>query len=316
MTTAVPTDAELAASLPGEFTSAHTEVNGIRLHHITGGSGEPLILLGGWPQTWWQFRKVLPPLARHHRVTAVDLRGMGGSDMPADGYDKKTMARDIHDLIERLGYESAYVAGHDIGAGVGYHLAATFPDSVRKLVTIDHGVPDPSWLTVPMLPATDDQAAALADGRGSYVWWFAFNQLRGLPEHLLAGRFRLIIDWLYEHMLDVPDAVDEQARAVYAHAYERPGAVAAGNRWYQTFRRDIADLATYTPPTVPILTLTGEHSYDALRAEMADKGTDVRVVAIEGSGHYVPEEQPDRMVAELLAFFADTPAVPDAAAAH
>ncbi|MEU0502629.1 alpha/beta hydrolase [Nocardia sp. NPDC005998] len=302
----VPTDTELAASLDGDFISAHAEVNGIRLHHVTGGTGEPLILLGGWPQTWWQFRKVMPELARHYLVTAVDMRGMGSSSKPESGYDKKTMARDIHELIRHLGYESAYVVGHDIGASVAYHLAATFSDSVRRVVTVDLGVPDASWLEIPMLPASDEQATALEKGRGGYPWWFALNQLRELPEQLLTGRFRLVIDWLYGHMLADQSSVEEEARRIYAAAYDTPEAIRAGNRWYQTMRQDIADLATYPVVTLPILTLAAEQSYSALREQMSpEKGTDIRVVRIDGSGHYVPEEQPAQMIRELLAFFGD-----------
>ncbi|MER0245692.1 alpha/beta hydrolase [Streptomyces sp. HSW2009] len=300
----VPTDAELAASLDGDFTSAYATVNGVRLHHVTGGSGEPLILLGGWPQTWWQFRKVLPALARSFRVTAVDLRGMGGSDKPADGYDKRTMARDIHELIHHLGHTSAFVAGHDIGAGLGYHLAANYPASVRRLVTIDLGVPEASWLEIPMLPGSDEQVEAISRGRGGYPWWFAFNQLRGLPEELLAGRFRPVIDWLYGHMLLDQASVSDDARRIYAHAYATPEAIRAGNGWYQTMRKDVIDLADHAPLTLPILTLAGELGYQALRQQMGpDKGTDIRVVEVRGSGHYVPEEQPEAVVRELLAFF-------------
>ncbi|MBB5936566.1 alpha/beta fold hydrolase [Streptomyces zagrosensis] len=307
----VPTDAELAASLEGDFVSAYADVNGVRLHHVTGGSGAPLILLGGWPQTWWQFRKVLPALARTFRVTAVDLRGMGGSDKPESGYDKRTMARDIHELIRHLGHDAAFVAGHDIGASLGYHLAANHPESVRRLVTIDLGVPDASWLEIGMLPGSDEQAAALAHGSGGYPWWFAFNQVRGLPEELLVGRFRPVIDWLYGHMLLDQDSVEEDARRIYAHAYDTRDAIRAGNGWYQTMRQDITDLASYDPVTLPVLTLAGETSYPALRAQMgADKGTDIRVVEVKGSGHYVPEEQPQIVVRELAAFFAadSTPA--------
>lgn len=304
MTRTVPTDAELAASLAGDFTSAYAEVNGVRLHHVTGGAGEPLILLGGWPQTWWQFRKILPQLALRYRVTAVDLRGMGGSAKPESGYDKKTMARDIHELIRHLGHRSAFVAGHDIGASLGYHLAANYPDSVRRLVTIDLGVPDAAWQAIPMLPSSDDQVKALEHGRGGYPWWFALNQLHGLPEQLLADRFRLVIDWLYGHMLLDQSSVEEEARQIYARAYDAPAAIRAGNGWYQTMRQDIADLATYDPVTLPILTLAGEESYPALREQMsADKGTDIRVVEVKDSGHYIPEEQPEHVVRELTAFF-------------
>lgn len=300
----IPTDAELAASLDGDFTSDHAEVNGVVLHHVTGGQGEPLVLLGGWPQTWWQFRKVLPELARHYRVTAVDLRGMGGSAKPETGYDKRTMAGDIAALIQHLGHQSAFVAGHDIGASVGYHLAASRPETVRRLVTLDLGVPDASWLEIPMLPATDEQVTALTEGRGGYPWWFAFNQLHGLPEQLLAGRFRHLIDWLCGHMLADQSSIEEEARRIYAHAYDSPDAIRAGNGWYRTMRQDVANLATYGPVTTPILTLAGESSYPALREQMGpDKGTDIQVVEVKDSGHYLPEERPDAVIEALIGFF-------------
>lgn len=304
MTPAVPTDAELAASLDGNFISAHADVNGTRLHHVTGGRGEPVILLGGWPQTWWQYRKVLPELARRYQVTAVDLRGIGGSAKPESGYDKKTLARDIDELIRHLGHRSAFVVGHDIGAAVGFHLAANFPESVRRLITLDLGVPDASWLETTMLPATDDQAAALAHGRGGYPWWYAFNQLHELPEKLLTGRFRYLVDWLLGHMLVDQASVDEQARQIYAHAYDLPAAIRSGNGFYRTMRQDVADLATYASVTTPILTLGGAETYSMLREQMSpEKGTNIRVVAVEDSGHYIAEEQPDHLLRELTAFF-------------
>ncbi len=103
---------------------------------------------------------------------------MGGSAKPGSGYDKETTAGDIVALIQHLGHRAAFVAGHDIGASVGYHLAASRPATVRRLATLDLGVPDASWLDIPMLPATDEQVAVLAKGRGGYPWWYAFNQLR------------------------------------------------------------------------------------------------------------------------------------------
>jgi len=105
-------DAALVMSLPG-FRNGYAEVNGVRLHYVIGGKGAPLVLLPGWPQTWWTFHKMLPELAEHYTVIDVDLRGMGGSSRPAEGYDKKTMAKDIRDLVQSLGYDKVDIAGHD-----------------------------------------------------------------------------------------------------------------------------------------------------------------------------------------------------------
>ena len=112
-------DEVLVKQLPG-FTNNYADANGIRLHFVQGGAGQPLFLLGGWPQTWWQFHNIMPDLAKHFRVIAVDIRGQGTSSRPSTGYDKKTMAGDIHALARSLGYQRIYIAGHDIGAMVAY----------------------------------------------------------------------------------------------------------------------------------------------------------------------------------------------------
>ncbi|KPH97349.1 Soluble epoxide hydrolase [Actinobacteria bacterium OV450] len=286
-------DAALAASLDGGFTSHHADVDGTRLHYVEGGSGEPLVLLGGWPQTWWQWRKVLPALAARYRVIAVDLRGMGGSGKPATGYDKKTLARDIHALLGRLGVGPAHLAGHDIGAMVAYAYAANHPEATRKIALLDVSHPDESWARQTLLPRQGEP----------HKWWFAFNQVHGLPEQLLAGRFHLLLDWLFENATADPAAVDAHAREVYARAYDAPEAVRAANDWYRTFTRDIADLATYAPVDAPILALGGEYSnYESLVTAVPALGTDTRVVRVDGSGHYLPEERPEVVIEELTRF--------------
>lgn len=286
-------DATLAASLDGGFTNHHADVDGTRLHYVQGGSGEPLVLLGGWPQTWWQWRKVLPALAARYRVIAVDLRGMGGSAKPAAGYDKKTLARDVHALLGRLGIDSAHLVGHDIGAMVAYAYAANHPGATRKIALLDVSHPEESWARMTLLPQQGQR----------HKWWFAFNQVHGLPEQLLAGRFHLLLDWLFENATADPASVDAHAREVYARAYDAPEAVRAANDWYRTFTRDIADLATYAPVTAPILALGGEYSnYESLVAAVPALGTDTRVVRVDGSGHYLPEERPEVVVEELTRF--------------
>ncbi|WTX00180.1 alpha/beta hydrolase [Streptomycetaceae bacterium NBC_01309] len=297
-------DADLARSLDGEFSSHQAEVNGVRLHYVEGGSGSALLLLGGWPQTWWQWNKVMPALARRHRVIAVDLRGMGGSSKPASGYDKKTMARDIHELVRHLGLTTVSIAGHDIGAMVAYAFAANHPEATEKIALLDVPHPDKTWSTFGLLPEPDQHVeSAIEAGARSYLWWFAFNQVRDLPEQLLDGRSRLLTDWLFNRQAQEPGSIDERSRQVYAHAYSTADAVRAGNGWYQTFNRDIADEETYGRVAAPILALGGsESNYVYLRELMPSKGTDVQVIEVADCGHYIPEEQPHAVVEALAAF--------------
>ncbi|WP_214414266.1 alpha/beta fold hydrolase [Sphaerisporangium fuscum] len=300
------TDAELAGSLEGDFVSAHAEVNGIRLHYVAGGQGEPLVLLGGWPQTWWEFRKIMPSLAERHRVIAVDLRGMGGSDKPATGYDKRTMADDIHQLVRHLGHDAVDIAGHDIGGMVAWAFAANHPGSTRRIALLDIAHPDQRFYDYPLLPLPGRQEVDgdIHAGPGRYLWWFAFNQVPGLPERLLAGRERYLIDWMCDYLIKDPAAVGDHDRDVYAHAYSTADAIRAANSWYRAFGRDIADEKTYGPVTAPVLALGGgEGGYLLLKRALDGKGTDIQVVEVPDSGHYLPEEQPEKVVQELTRFF-------------
>jgi pimeloyl-ACP methyl ester carboxylesterase len=291
-------DAALVRSLPGGFQNGYARVNGIRLHYVVGGRGAPLVLLPGWPQTWWEFHKVMPALAARHRVIAVDLRGMGGSDKPATGYDKKTMARDIYELVRRLGYDKVNLAGHDIGAMVAYSFAANYPNATRKISLLDVPHPDQSFYRFRLLPPPGWQTPP-----PYHLWWFAFNQVRGLPEQLLAGRSRHLVDWVLNYLTKKPSAIGDRDRAVYARAYAYPDAIRASNGWYQTFGQDIIDEQAYGKVTAPILALGGETGYPLLRALLPSKGTDVRVVRVADSGHFIAEEQPGAVVRSLSRFF-------------
>ncbi|MGQ5262051.1 alpha/beta fold hydrolase [Micromonospora sp. ZYX-F-536] len=299
-------DAELARSLQGGFVSSHAEVNGVRLHYVGGGRGEPLILLGGWPQTWWEFHKIMPALAESRRVIAVDLRGMGGSDKPAGGYDKKTMAGDILALTRHLGYDAVDIAGHDIGGMVAYAFAANHPASTRRIALLDIAHPDERFYNYSLLPAPGRQQVGgdIHAGPGRFLWWFAFNQVPDLPERLLAGRSRHLVDWMIDYLVEDPAAISDHDRDVYAQAYSTQDAIRAGNAWYRAFGQDIADEKTYAPVSAPLLGLGGgEGGYQLLKALLPDKGTDVEVAAVVGSGHYMPEEQPEAVIGHLTRFF-------------
>ncbi|MGK5552268.1 alpha/beta fold hydrolase [Actinomadura kijaniata] len=292
--TSGPSDAELARSLPGDFRSATVQAGAVRLHYVAGGQGEPLFLLHGWPQTWWEFRKVMPGLARRYRVIAVDLRGIGGSDKPAGGYDKKTMAGDILQLAHALGYKQINIAGHDIGAQVAFSFAANHPAATRKVAILDVTHPDESYYENRLLhrPGTP----------GISLWWHAFNQVRGLPEQLVSGRAAYLTNWMFDTFLLNKAAISSRDRAVFAAAYNHPDAIRGGNGWYQAWDQDIADLKDYGPVTAPMLGLVNEAFFDAMQAVLPKQGTDVRIEKITGAGHYFVDEQPDAVVQALTRF--------------
>jgi pimeloyl-ACP methyl ester carboxylesterase len=290
---AVDGNAEMSV-VPGGFRSDYAEVNGTTLHYVAGGEGEPLLLLPGWPVTWREFRHVMPLLAQRYRVIAVDLRGMNLSAKPASGYDKKTMARDILELVRHLGYPKANIAGHDIGAMVAVSYAINHPEAVTKLAIMEVAHPDPSLYDLKLLPHNG----------APNLWWFPLNQLHGLPEQLLTGRMRYVVDHVFDTHLVDRTKVGERDRQAYARAYDSTDAVRAGNGWFQTFDQDVADFETYGKITVPMLGLASPANFTGAQQTWPHLGDDVRLTMIDKSGHFLPIEQPEA-VAEALADFFD-----------
>jgi len=176
--------AHLLKELPG-FKSGFAKVNGIRLHYVDGGNGAPLILLPGWLQTWWEYHKVMPALAKHFHVIVVDIRGMGDSDRPAGGYDKKTMAQDVSELVKSFGFEKVNIAGHDVGGQVVFSFVANHPDQSIRAAMMDVIHPDDSFYKIPILPEEGKFGEKVDDLHPKFSWWIAFNQVRGLPEQAL-----------------------------------------------------------------------------------------------------------------------------------
>jgi len=296
---AIPSDAELARSLDGDFRSEHVTVAGLRMHYVAGGSGRPLILLPGWPETWWEFRKVMPALAAGgRRVIAVDLPGMGGSDKPATGYDKKTMAGIIHELVGALGYDQVDIAGHDIGSQVAFSFAVNHPEATRKIAMLDILHPDSSNYEIRMLPVP---------GVPIFPWWFAFNQVAELPEKIMAGRSRYLIDWLFDNYLVDQSAITPLDRAIYAHAYDDPGGIRGGNAWFGTYGQDIVDLGTYGKVTAPLLGMVSNLADGLFAAQMQatlpSQGTDVKIVVVPDAGHYFVDEKPQEIIDQFNEFF-------------
>jgi pimeloyl-ACP methyl ester carboxylesterase len=290
-------DDALVRTLPG-FRRGHARVNGVNLHFVEGGKGDAVLLLPGWPQTWWSYHKIMPALAARYRVIAVDIRGMGGSDKPAGGYDKKTMAADIHALMNHLRIRRAHIVGHDIGAQVAHSFAANHSDATRTVTLLDVAHPDEGLLQWPLLPKHDTFGDKI-DENNAYAWWFAFHQVKGLPEDLLEGRAHIEHEWFYRYLLKDEAAISPHDRAVYARAYGSRDAIRAGNAWYQAFTQDIIDEKSYGLLRMPVLGVAGP-GYGWLKGSLDQNAHDATVIKLENSGQ---EEQPQALVRLLNEFF-------------
>ena len=287
-------DELLARRLDGDFHSHFARVNGVRLHYVAGGKGEPLVLVPGWPATWWSYHKVMPLLAQHYRVIVVDIRGMGASERPAGGYDKKTMARDIYELVRSLGYRQVNIAGHDIGAMVAFSFAANHGAVTRRVALLDVLHPDETLYNLPMLTKP---------GAGVHMWWWAFNQVKELPGQLLQGRSRYLIDWHCGIGLRDQGNVTDADRRVYTSWYDDPDAIRASNGWYQAVHQDIADMKTYTKVTMPLLGLIAATSRQWFEYTLPQIAADIRgIITVDKALHWLCEEDPDLVTKSLLDF--------------
>ncbi|HTR64132.1 MAG TPA: alpha/beta hydrolase [Terriglobales bacterium] len=262
------------------IASRTAEVDGVKLHYLTAGSGPTLILLHGYAETSRMWRPIIPALAERFTVIAPDLPGIGDSDIPKDGLDMKNAAVRIHDLAKSLGVEKAEVVGHDIGLMVAYAYAAQFPAEVTKLVLMDAFLPGvEGWEPVYNNPN---------------IWHFRFNG--PTPEALVQGRERTYFDYFWnDFAADKNHSIPEADRKAYVAAYSRPGRMHAGWEYFVSFQqaaKDFAQLAQ-TKLSMPVLTIAGEKSMgDVLGNQAKLVATDVTAVVIQNAGHWVLEEQP------------------------
>lgn len=284
-------DEHLVSLLPG-FTNHYQDVDGTRLHYVEGGEGSPLILLAGWPQTWWSFHKIMPMLAKYHKVIVIDFRGMGSSSKPSEGYRKKNMAGDIASLIKRMGLDKVSIAGHDIGANIAISFAGHFPEHTDKLIVLDTPHPEEDLYKLPMLPI----------GMPVHPWWVAFNQVKELPELLLEGRFHIVQSWVFDKMLVDKKSINDFDRKVYAKAYETKDAIMSSNAWYQAFPEDIQDIKKMKMIEAPSLGLGSSAGLAMLKTSLPGYIKNLQLREINNSGHFIQEEQPDEVASSILEF--------------
>jgi haloacetate dehalogenase len=273
-------------------------VNGIRMHYVREGEGPPVVLLHGWPQTWFCWRTLMPLLAGRFTLIAPDLRGYGLSDKPAGGFDKRTMAADVRALVHHLGHERVALVGHDRGARVAHRYALDHPGEVERLAVLDV-IP-----TRAMFARIDQQLA-----RGFWHWLFHLQP--DLPELLVGGNIEAYLRWFFERWTHNRPPVEE-AVPEYVRAFEAPGALRAGFHDYRaTFPDDLdaddASAAAGAKLTMPLLALWGATGLTGTLPVVdiwREYGTDVDGEAISECGHFLPEEQPAVVADHLLRFLA------------
>lgn len=281
-------------------THHYADVGDVLLHYVTAGDGFPVVMIHGYPQTWWEWRHQIPVLAEKYTVITPDMRGLGDSSRPLSGYDKKTIAEDIWHVVNgELGHDSFYLIGHDWGGPTAYALAAAHPEAIRRLVIVD----------VPIPGCGGDFS------QGGRRWHHQFHMTLDLPEALTAGREDIYLSWFYRTFAYRPDAIDQADLKEYVRTYSQPGAMRAGFNLYRAAAQDVEDNQNNIARqklSMPVLTVSGGKSYPHARGRISETedslkrvATDVRGEIAPESGHFVPEEAPDFLNERLLSFFAE-----------
>jgi pimeloyl-ACP methyl ester carboxylesterase len=279
-----------AQSASSQIESKFATVDGIKIHYLSAGDGPSVILLHGYTQTSRMWRPLIPKLVDKFTVIAPDLPGIGESDIPKDGFDMKTAAIRIHELAKSLGISKSRVVGHDIGLMVAYAYAAQFPAEVEKLAVMDA-----------FLPGV--QGWELAYDSPNF-WHFRFHG--PTPEALVQGREKIYFAYFWNDLAaDKNQSLPESDRASYVTAYSRPGRMAAGWAYFASWpdtAKDFAQMAR-TQLTMPVLSIAGEKASAAiLGPQMKLVATDVHVIVLKDTGHWLMEERPKETMDALIAF--------------
>jgi pimeloyl-ACP methyl ester carboxylesterase len=280
--------------MPADLSHQHAELGDVRLHYVLAGTGAAVLLLHGWPQTWYMWRDLIPGLAQRYRVIAPDLRGLGDSSRPAGGYDKKTIANDVWRLAhDVLGEEQLFVVAHDWGGPVAFSLAAQHRDAVRRMVIFD-------------VPVPGDGTPVFFNDR----WHHGLHRELDLPEALITGREDIYLGHFYRNWGARPDAIAEEAQREYLRTYRQPGALRAGFNYYRATPQDAEDNEAFLREgklTMPILCFGGAHGRGRGTSALESwqrVATNVTGGVVDGCGHWIPEERPEWALEQVLGFLA------------
>jgi pimeloyl-ACP methyl ester carboxylesterase len=285
--------------LPAGFKAmAQPIANGMALHYVRGGTGEPVVLIHGFAETARMWRPLLVSLGKSYTVITPDLPGLGGSSLePSGEYDMKTVAQQLHELVKRLGITRIRLVGHDIGLMAAYAYAAQYPDEVQKLVLMDAPIPGigDAWEKIYTNPT---------------LWHFHFA-FSPIALKLVQGRERTFLDHFWISFSGDPQAIaiPESERVAYTSAYAQKGAMQAGLGYFKGFPKDAEDNKQFLKAgklTMPVLALEGERAMGgALAAQTNEAASNVRSVLLKGAGHWIMEERPQEVQSAIVDFLRD-----------
>lgn len=292
----------MATTLASEWQHLYVDTNNIRLHSVTQGEGELVILLHGFPEFWYSWRYQIPALARHFKVVVPDLRGYNDSDKPETGYDLDTLSADIQGLIERLGYVKAHIVGHDWGGTIAWHLAQKFPQCVNRLAVLN--APPPQRFVQELMSNVDQLRRS---------WFVLAFQVPNLPEWLIQQNLNNFVINLLRGQAIRKGAFSAEETQIYQAALEKPGVIASALNYYRQLLWPPNWMASTmrSPQKVesPTLVLWGKE--DELFSHKLVDGLDRLIAApfklkfISDCGHWIQQEVPQTVNRELLSFLRD-----------
>lgn len=285
--------ADFTLPLEAQLTHHYVRTQGVRIHCVTAGTGAPVLLVPGWPQTWYAYRHVMQALAANgYMAIAIDPPGLGDSDRPEHGYDTGSVANTLHQTMQQLGFNHYHLVGHDVGMWIAYALASDHPEAVWTLTVTEAVIPGLAEAP-PIFVAPEDNI---------FLWHFMFNQVRDLPELLITGREAAYLDFMFDRWAFKRHAV---ASETYIQAYSTPGGLRAGFAYYRAIPETIRQNKQRAQRllTMPVLALGAEYATkDAPLLTLKSHASDLRGAVIAECGHFVMEEAADEFNHHLLSF--------------
>jgi len=275
---------------PADFQHGTAQIGEVRLHYVRAGQGTPVLLVHGWPQTWYEWHRVIPHLVETgNEVIAVDMRGAGDSSRPAGGYDSNSVAADLHGLVQHLGFKAIRLVGHDNGGRVCYAFAANYRDAVTSLTFLESKI---------LGVESDDDAT-------KEFWHFGFHQEPDLPELLLTGREREYFSYFYKRYSYDSRSITSSEIDEFVRCYTSLGGMRAGFAFYRAFPETAAQsrVLAQTKLTIPVLAFGGSHCMgDTPLRSMQRVAENVQGGIIPQCGHWIPDERPEWIAREISRF--------------